>query len=92
MKNKYLYYLPTYNRHSYKNDFIIHPNVKKLNVLKNDVEKIVTKYGFKFIDGDEAVKDIKNKKELYHYRYPTHYNAVGYTKTAEHMNEFIKNQ
>jgi hypothetical protein len=90
VKNKYLYYLPTYNRHSYKNDFIIHPNVKKLNVLKNDVEKIVTKYGFKFIDGDEAIKDIKNKKELYHYKYPTHYNAVGYTKTADHMNEFIK--
>lgn len=90
VSNKYLYYLPTYNRHSYKNDFLIHPNVKKLNVLKNDVKKIVTKYGFKFIDGDEAVKDIKNKKELYHYTYPTHYNAVGYTKTAEHMNEFIK--
>jgi hypothetical protein len=90
VKNKYLYYLPTYNRHSYKNDFIIHPNVKKLNVLKNDVRKIVTKYGFKFIDGEEAVKDIKNKKRLYHYAYPTHYNAVGYSKTAEHMNEFIK--
>lgn len=90
VKNKYLYYLPTYNRHSYKNDYIIHPNVKKLNVLKNDVKEIVTKYGFVFIDGEDAVKDVKNTKELYHYKYPTHYNAVGYGKTAEHMNEFLK--
>ena len=90
VRNKTLYYLPTYNRHAYKNDFIIHPNVKKLNVLKNDVKNIVTKYGFKFIDGDDAVKDIKEKKDLYHYKYQTHYNAVGYTKTAEHMNKFIK--
>jgi hypothetical protein len=90
VKNKYLYYLPTYNRHAYKNDYIVHPNVKKLNVLKNNVRDIVTKYGFKFIDGDDAVKDIDDKKDLYHYRYQTHYNAIGYTKTAEHMNEFIK--
>lgn len=90
VKNKYLYYLPTYNRHAYKNDFLIHPNVKKLNVLKNDVKKITTKYGFIFIDGDEAVKDISNKLDLYHYNFQTHYNAVGYTKTAEHMNKFIK--
>lgn len=90
VKNKYLYYLPAYNRHSYKSDYIIHPNIKKLNILKNDVNKIVTKYGFKFIDGDEALKNIGNKKEIYHYKFPTHYNAVGYSKTAEHMNEIIK--
>lgn len=90
VKNKYLYYLPTYNRHAYKNDFLIHPNVKKLNILKDDVKKITTKYGFKFIDGDEAVKDISNKLDLYHYNFQTHYNAVGYTKTADHMNKFIK--
>ena len=89
VKNKYLYYLPTYNRHAYKNDFFIHPNVKKLNILKNDVKNITTKYGFKFIDGDEAVKDIQNKLDLYHYNFQTHYNAVGYTKTADHMNKFI---
>ena len=91
VKNKYLYYLPTYNRHAYKTDFFIHPNVKKLNILKYDVKKITTKYGFKFIDGDEAVKDIPNKLDLYHYNFQTHYNAVGYTKTANHMNKFIKN-
>lgn len=90
VKNKFLYYLPTYNRHAYKNDYFTHPNIKKLNILKNDVNKIVTKYGFEFIDGDEAVKDITNKLDLYHYNYPTHYNAVGYTKTANHLNSFIK--
>jgi hypothetical protein len=90
VKRKYLYYLPTYNRHAYKNDYFTHPNVKKLNVLKNDVKKIVTKYGFIFLDGENAIKDIKNTKELYHYTYPTHYNAVGYAKTAIHMNEFLK--
>ena len=92
VKNKYLYYLPTYNRHAYKNDYIIHPNVKKLNILKNDVKEIVTKYGFIFIDGDEAVKEVSNKLDLYHYKYPTHYNSVGYSKTAEHMNDFFKKQ
>ena len=89
VKNRYLYYLPYYNRHSYKNDFFIHPNVKKLNVLRDNVEEIVTKYGFKFIDGNEAVKDIKNKKNLYHYGYQTHYNAKGYTLTAEHLNSIL---
>ena len=47
-------------------------------------------YDIEFIDGDEAVKDITNKLDLYHYNYPTHYNAVGYTKTANHLNSFIK--
>ena len=87
VKNKYLYFLPYYNRHSYKNDFFDHPNVKKLNILKKDVEEIVTKYGFKFIDGNDAVKHIKNKKRLYHYEYQTHYNAKGYTLTAEHLSK-----
>ena len=89
VKNKYLYYLPYYNRHSYKNDFFIHPNVKKLNVLKDDVKEIVTKYGFKFIDGNDAVEHIKNKKNLYHYGYQTHYNAKGYTLTAEHLSDIL---
>ena len=87
VKNKYLYFLPYYNRHAYKNNFFIHPNVKKLNILKKDVEEIVTKYGFKFIDGNDAVKHIKNKKKLYHYEYQTHYNAKGYTLTAEHLSK-----
>jgi len=89
VKNRYLYYLPYYNRHSYKNNFFIHPNVKKLNILKNDVKDIVTKHGFIFVDGDEAVKHIKNKKKLYHYEYQTHYNAKGYTLTAEHINSIL---
>ena len=87
VKNKYLYFLPYYNRHAYKNNFFIHPNVKKLNILKKDVEEIVTKYGFKFIDGNDAVKHIKKKKKLYHYEYQTHYNAKGYTLTAEHLSK-----
>ncbi len=89
VKNRYLYYLPYYNRHSYKNDFFIHPNIKKLNILRENVKKIVTKHGFKFIDGDDAVRNIKNKKKLYHYEYQTHYNAKGYTLTAEHINSFL---
>ncbi len=89
VKNKYLYYLPYYNRHSYKNDFFIHPNVKKLNVLKDNVKKIVTKHGFIFIDGNDAVKKIKNKKNLYHYGYQTHYNAKGYTLTAQHLSDIL---
>ncbi len=89
VKNKYLYYLPYYNRHSYKNDFFIHPNVKKLNVLRDDVKEIVTKYGFKFIDGNDAVEHIKNKKNLYHYGYQTHYNAKGYTLTAQHLSDIL---
>ena len=90
VQNKFLYYLPTYNRHAYKNDYFIHPNIQKLNILKKDVNEIVTKYGFVFIDGDDAVKDIPNKLDLYHYNYPTHYNAVGYSKTADHLSSFLK--
>ena len=89
VKNRYLYYLPYYNRHSYKNDFFTHPNVKKLNDLKDNVEKIVTKHGFVFIDGNDAVKEIKNKKNLYHYGYQTHYNAKGYTLTAQHLSDIL---
>tara|TARA_B100000795_G_C22737840_1_gene414027 strand:- start:52 stop:1164 length:1113 start_codon:yes stop_codon:yes gene_type:complete len=90
VKNKFLFYIPSYNRHAYKNNYFIHPNVKKLNILKNDVNEIVTKYGFIFIDGDEAVKDVSNKLDLYHYNYPTHYNAVGYSSTADHLSSFLK--
>jgi hypothetical protein len=90
IKNKYLYFLPYYNRHSYKNDFFVHPNVKKLNILKKDVKDIVTKYGFVFIDGNDAVKHIKHKKKLYHYEYQTHYNAKGYTLTADHLSKFLE--
>lgn len=89
VKNKILYYLPYYNRHAYKLDFFIHPNVKKLNILKNDVKEIVTKNGFLFLDGDEAVKNIKIKTNLYHYGYPTHYNSIGYGLTAEHLNYIL---
>ena len=69
--------------------FTNHPNVKKLNVLRENVKEIVTKYGFKFIDGNDAVKDIKNKKNLYHYGYQTHYNAKGYTLTAKHLSHIL---
>ena len=92
VKNKYLYYLPYYNRHSYKDEFLIHPNVKKLNVLKDNVKEIVTKYGFIFIDGNDAVKGIKNKKNLYHYGYQTHYNAKGYTLTADHLSRILNSK
>ena len=92
VKKRILYYLPTYNRHSYKTNFIIHPNVRKLNVLKKNVKIITTKYGFEFIDGDEAVKDIKNKFDLYHYGYPTHYNSIGYTLSADHLNFYLNNR
>ena len=89
VKNKILYYLPYYNRHAYKTNFLIHPNVKKLNILKEDVKDITSKYGFKFIDGDEAVVNVKKKIDLYHYGYPTHYNAKGYTLTAEHLSSYL---
>jgi len=90
INKRYLYYLPYYNRHSYKDTFFVHPNVKKLNVLKNNVEEIVTKYGFSFIDGNHAVSNIQYKKKLYHYEYQTHYNAKGYTLTAEHLNKIME--
>ena len=57
--------------------------------MRENVREIVTKHGFKFIDGDDAVRNIKNKKKLYHYEYQTHYNAKGYTLTAEHINSFL---
>ena len=90
VKNKILYYLPYYNRHAYNSDFFIHPNVKKLNSLKDDVRQIVIKHGFQFIDGDDAVKEIKSKVNLYHYAYPTHYNSKGYGLTAKHLSTYLE--
>jgi len=89
IKKRILYYIPSYGRHALKNK-IRHPHTKKVDELKSKVKKIATKHNFLFIDGDEAFNSIKNKLDLYHYRFPTHLNAKGTTLTADYLNNFLK--
>ena len=63
--------------------------INKAIVCEEGSNNFKSMYGFKFIDGNDAVEHIKNKKNLYHYGYQTHYNAKGYTLTAEHLSDIL---
>jgi hypothetical protein len=91
VNNIYLYYIPKYTRHAmYKVHY--HPQLKQLDNLKKNVKIIAESNGFKFIDGDEAFEDVKNPLNLYHYKYPTHFNAFGHKLMAEHLYKIIKDK
>ena len=90
INKRYIYYVPKYTRHAlYKINY--HPQLKQLDNLKESVKSIAENNGFKFIDGNEAFKEEKNPLNLYHYQYPTHFNALGHKLMAGHLNKIITN-
>jgi len=91
VSKKYIYYIPKYTRHAlYKVHY--HPQIKQLNNLKKNIKIIAEDNGFIFIDGDEAFKEVNDPLNLYHYKYPTHFNALGHKLMAKHLYETIKNK
>jgi hypothetical protein len=91
VKNKYIYYIPKYTRHALikaQN----HPQIKQLDNLKKDVKIIAELNDFIFIDGDDAFKGIDHVLDVYHYRYPTHFNSYGYRLMSEHIKKILDEQ
>jgi hypothetical protein len=90
INKRYIYYVPKYTRHAlHKINY--HPQLRQLDNLKESVKSIAENNDFKFIDGNEAFKDEKNPLNLYHYQYPTHFNALGHKLMAEHLSKIIIN-
>ena len=88
INKRYIYYVPKYTRHAlHKINY--HPQLKQLDNLKESVKSIAENNDFKFIDGNEAFKVEKNPLNLYHYKYPTHFNALGHKLMGEHLNKII---
>jgi hypothetical protein len=90
ISKRYIYYVPKYTRHAL-HKINSHPQLKQLDNLKESVKSIAENNDFKFIDGNEAFKDEKNPLNLYHYEYPTHFNALGHKLMGEHLNKIITN-
>jgi hypothetical protein len=91
VNNIYIYYIPKYTRHA-MHKVHHHPQLKQLDNLKKNIKIIAESNGFKFIDGDQAFEDVKDPLNLYHYKYPTHFNAFGHKLMAEHLYKIIKDK
>ena len=89
VKKRYICYIPKYTRYVLSKDKN-HPQIKQLDNLKKDVKFIAKLNNFIFIDGDDAFKGIDHLLDIYHYRYPTHFNSYGYRLMAEHIKKILK--
>ena len=94
IKNKYIYYIPSWQRISnYKSKKVglykSNPQVKQLDQLKTSVKNISEKYGFKFIDGEEIFMNLNNPLSVFHYGLNTHFNRKGYELMALDINRKI---
>ena len=87
INKRYICYLPKYTRiaHNKKN----HPDIKKLNKLKNSVKTIGEKYNFEFIDASILFMDRENRLDIFPYQLPNHYNEKGYKLLAEYVSKSI---
>jgi hypothetical protein len=88
VKKRYICYIPKYTRYVLSKDKN-HPQIKQLDNLKKDVKFIAKLNNFIFIDGDDAFKGIDHLLDIYHYRYPTHFNSYGYRLMAEHIQKIL---
>ncbi len=86
VQNRIIYYIPSYSYHSYKKNSK-HPQLKKILSLRNEVKDIAIKNGFKFVDGNIYLDKVKDRLQLYHYGYPTHFNSLGYKIVADQLAE-----
>ena len=89
VNKRIVYYIPSYSYHSHKKNSK-HPQIKKINLLKNKVKEIALKNNFEFIDGNIFMDKIDRRLHLYHYGYPTHFNSIGYKLVADQINENLK--
>jgi len=88
VESRYIYYIPKYTRHALIKSQN-HPQIKQLDILKMNVREIAQLNNFIFIDGDDAFNGIDNILDVYHYRYPTHFNSYGYRLMAEHIQKIL---
>ena len=96
IKKRYLVYIPSWQKLSlYKlknlNLYDNHPQVVQLNSLKNNVKKISSSYGFKFVDTDQYFFDLENPLSVFHYELNTHFNPSGYEILAKVVTLNISN-
>ena len=87
IEKKYIYYLPSYLRLSYTNNYLNNYNnqIQQLNFLKNQVQKIAEENGFEFIDGTKQFNNKYIINEIFYYGLPTHFNEKGYDIIAEDL-------
>tara|TARA_B100000427_G_scaffold271516_1_gene238532 strand:- start:1570 stop:2682 length:1113 start_codon:yes stop_codon:yes gene_type:complete len=96
IEERYIIYVPSWQKislHKLKNLKLYknHPQIKQLNTLKNNVEKISKKNGFIFIDGDSYFLNLSNPLEVFHYNLNSHFNKFGYEILAELISENLVN-
>ena len=90
VETRIVYYIPSYVYQSFKKN-VNHPQLKQIDKLRGKVKKIAIKNGFEFIDGNIFLDRVKNRLDLYHYEYPTHFNSLGYKLISDQISEFLKN-
>ena len=88
IKNKYIYYIPSWQRLSnYKSNIVnlyrSNPQIKQLDKLKISVKEISEKNNFTFIDGEDYFLKLENPLEVFHYELNTHFNKIGYYHLAK---------
>jgi len=91
VKKKYIYYIPSYLRLSYTNNYFNNFNnqINQLNFLKKQVQQIAEKNGFEFIDGTKIFNKKNIVNNIFFYGLPTHFNEKGYEMMAEDIYEQI---
>ena len=90
VEKRIIYYIPSYTYQSF-NKNIYHPQLNKISLLKEKVKKIALQNGFEFLDGNIYLNKIDDSLNLYHYRYPTHLNSLGYKLIASQISDYLKN-
>jgi len=94
LKNKkitkrYICYLPQYARLANKKKN--HPEIIKLNALKDTIKVVGEKYNFEFIDAAKFFHNREDPLDIFSYQLPNHYNENGYKILAEYVNKSIFN-
>ena len=97
IKERYIYYIPSWQRLSnFKSNKIgfysKNPQIEQLDILKKNVKKISEENGFIFVDGENKFMDLNDPLNVFHYRLNTHFNKDGYKIFAEDVFEKIINK
>tara|TARA_B100000959_G_scaffold187929_1_gene196527 strand:+ start:2485 stop:3663 length:1179 start_codon:yes stop_codon:yes gene_type:complete len=88
ISNRYIYYIPSWQRLANHKSRKIglykkNPQIKQLDQLKNSVKKISEENGFIFVDGENKFINLKDPLKVFYYKLNTHFNKVGYKILAE---------
>ena len=90
VKNKYIYYIPSWQRlTNYKSIksklFNKNPQIIQLNTLKKSVKEIAEKNGFTFVDGEQIFMNLEDPLKVFYYNLNTHFNRQGYRLMAQDL-------